>query len=828
MTKKTVLLALLLTAISASSAILYEGILDNGLRYFIYSDEEMATSSFNVYVNTGSNTEAIYGGAGISHYVEHLVAGGSTKFNDEKSYNDTLQSIGASMNAYTSNEVTCYFIASSEEFKETAIRTLSEWVLHCSFDSAQVAREKGVIEKEIIMYDTPSNNIYYDYAEEIYKDSPAKYPVTGYLDVFKSITRENVLDYYNRMYVPENMTVVFAGNLDIKETKELIEKHFKSDRRFFKEEKFNEPDYTRAPSIKKINYDIENKKVYVGYYLGYDSKKQRAITDVLSYMLCGNSEMLFEKELISKSKLASSIDIYTENMSGLRSVFTIYFETDSTAESVAEKSQYFIDMINKSDKFKKLFDDAKKRLIANYKFMTLNSFNAVGMIYDGYIKFSDPKYFLKELALLDEVKFEDVQNLVKQYLHEPYVLSAEREKVESYPERKSFKIINFTDEVLSNGNTVRIYNTQNKDYSLMFVSFPYGYKDGSKKGAASFVRGIINEKIETSDFIKKTLSRHFVSVNENNSYIGLKVTSENTKAGLDYLTGLLKDLSFSNESFERQKAMLRNRAKTKDEDPADVAYEDFQRLFVENGDYTVSPSVEEIDAVMKEDIKTELQNMASGNQKIFFWGAYDREKVKEFAKNLFKEKKIFTREIGKYKEFQRDSNNTDNDQSNIFIAYFTNEEFTEKELYALSMFNSFFRGSKSFIHEALRGDNDLVYYGYGYLEENNMVPAFIMNAQTSDEKTERAIEVMEKVFDRISAGDFEDSEIDERKKEQLLRIRFEFTNPERTLISDMTESYSPFKDKKYYLNDKIGWVTKEEMLLAVKKLTKFKSKLIYR
>ncbi|MGE3062653.1 MAG: M16 family metallopeptidase [bacterium] len=185
MTKKMILFISTFMTITLFSGTLCEGILDNGLRYFIYSDEEMATSSFNVYVNTGSNTEEQYGGAGISHYVEHLIAGGTTPFNDEDGYNDTLQAIGASMNAYTSNEVTCYFIASSEEFKETAIRTLSEWVLHCSFDSVQVNREKGVIEKEIIMYDTPATNIYYSYADEVFKDSPASYPVTGYLNVFK-------------------------------------------------------------------------------------------------------------------------------------------------------------------------------------------------------------------------------------------------------------------------------------------------------------------------------------------------------------------------------------------------------------------------------------------------------------------------------------------------------------------------------------------------------------------------------------------------------------------------------------------------------------------
>ncbi|MGE3062654.1 MAG: M16 family metallopeptidase [bacterium] len=644
----------------------------------------------------------------------------------------------------------------------------------------------------------------------------------------KKITRENILDYYNRRYVPENMTVVFAGNLDINETKALIEKHFNTERRFFQEVQLTEPDYSRGSFATKRDYDIENKKIYLAYYLDYDSPKQRAVTDILSYMLNGNSEMILDRELWDKSKIANSIDIYIENMSKLRSVFTVYMETDSSGERTALKTDSILKMIGNSEKFKKDFNKAKSALIADEKFKTINSFNAVGMIYEGYIKFSDPKYFLKTSDLLERVEYKDVQTLAKEFFEKPMSLVAEKFSDETYPERKNFKIINFQDETLANGNIVRFYETSNIDYSLIFVSFPFGYKDGVRLGSTAFIQGMLNDKMEKSDFIKKTHSRHYVMVNENNTIIGLKVLSENSRNAIEYISKLLKDVSFNDDMFEKHKATLKNTAKNRKEDPADVASDDFQRLFVQNGEYTIFPSEKDIESVTLEDMKRDIQNMLSGNQKVYIWGNVDKEYARTFAKNLYRENQLFTRKTDGYREFSRDSNNTENNQSNIYIAYFTDEKFTEKELYALTMFASFFRGSKSFIHEALRGENDLVYYGYGYLAEKDMVPAFIMNAQTSEEKTEEAIKVMEEVFNKISSGDFKDDEITKRKNEQLLKVRFEFNNPEWTLMGDISGSYSPFKDKKYYLNEKIGWVTKDDMLSAVKKLTKFKSTLIYK
>lgn len=828
MSKKFLFIAVVLSSTVIFSANLYQGSLENGIKYFIYSDEEMATSSFNVYVNTGSNTEGMYGGSGISHYVEHLIAGGSTPYNDEKGYNDTLQSIGASMNAYTSNDVTCYFIASSEEFKETAVRTLSEWVLHCSFDSAQVAREKGVIEKEIIMYDTPSTNIYYDFAEEMYRDSPARYPVTGYLDVFMSISRDDILDYYKRRYVPENMTVVFAGNLDIKETRALIEKYFGVERRFFMREDVAMPDYSRAPFRVKRDYDVENRKVYIGYYLGKDTKEQRAAAAVLSYMLNGSSEMILERELMSKRKLAGAIDVYANNMAGFRSDFTVYIETDSNGDITAKSADSLIGLIAKSSKFKKDFSEAKARLSADNKFRVLSSFSAVGMIYDGYRSFSDPEYFLETASFLEKVTYEDVQELVKNYFGKPNILVAQKAEEESYPERKSFKIINFADETLKNGNITRFYDTQNTDYSVIYVSFPFGRKDGAKPASSSFVSGLLNEKIARSDFIKKSLSRGSAYITDDATIVGIKTLSKNADAAIDYLSGLFKSMSFDDEIFTLQKTKMLTRAKSMKEDPAEAAGDDFERLFVQNGNYTASPSEGEIEQVTMKDVEADVKNMLSGNQKVYAWGSFNREKVRNFALSLYREKKIFTRAMPGYRLFDRDSNNTQNDQSNIYIAYYTDEKFTEKELYALSVFSYFFRGSKSMIHEALRGENDLVYYGYGYLTVKENIPAFVLNAQTSEEKTDRAVQVMEEVFERVASGDFGDNEITQRKNEQLLKIRFEFTNPEWTLASDISDSYGPFKDRKYYLNEKIGQITKDEMLSAVKKLLKFKSKLVYR
>ena len=144
---RTMLAVLLLVGApwGSSSAVTVER-LENGLQVAVEENHAAEVVAIRIYVGVGSAFEGPYLGCGVSHYCEHLVSGGTTANRTEEESRRTLAAIGAQVNAYTTVDHTCYHIQCPSAHWETALDLLSDWVMHCALDSAEVARERGVIQ----------------------------------------------------------------------------------------------------------------------------------------------------------------------------------------------------------------------------------------------------------------------------------------------------------------------------------------------------------------------------------------------------------------------------------------------------------------------------------------------------------------------------------------------------------------------------------------------------------------------------------------------------------------------------------------------------------
>ena len=123
--------------------------LDNLCKVAIVPDAASPIVTVRTYVRVGSVFESGHMGSGISHYVEHLVAGGSTTLQTEEDYKQTISLLGGVSNAYTTFDHTSYFINTSPEHLETALTVLYEWMFFSAFADAEVRREQAVITREI-------------------------------------------------------------------------------------------------------------------------------------------------------------------------------------------------------------------------------------------------------------------------------------------------------------------------------------------------------------------------------------------------------------------------------------------------------------------------------------------------------------------------------------------------------------------------------------------------------------------------------------------------------------------------------------------------------
>ena len=125
--------------------------LRNGLTVLIHRNSDSNVALVSVHVKTGSIDEGEYLTAGLSHYLEHVVSGGSTARRTEDEIKDSVKSMGGASNAYTSYDSTVYFIETVGEKSLDALDILLDTVFNCRFDENEVEREKGVILREILM-----------------------------------------------------------------------------------------------------------------------------------------------------------------------------------------------------------------------------------------------------------------------------------------------------------------------------------------------------------------------------------------------------------------------------------------------------------------------------------------------------------------------------------------------------------------------------------------------------------------------------------------------------------------------------------------------------
>ncbi len=168
-----------------------------------------------VWVKTGSIYEQEHVGAGLSHFLEHLVSGGTTATRSEAESNAILGRIGAQTNAGTGLATVQYYVNTTAEHTAEAIDLISDWMLNSVISDDEYVRERDVIQREFQMGQGDPGRIFWKLTQKArYRYHPARHPTIGYLDEFLQITRDEIHAFYKRMYVPNNMLFVVVGDVD--------------------------------------------------------------------------------------------------------------------------------------------------------------------------------------------------------------------------------------------------------------------------------------------------------------------------------------------------------------------------------------------------------------------------------------------------------------------------------------------------------------------------------------------------------------------------------------------------------------------------------------
>src|SRR3954470_19390045 len=198
-------------------------VLPNGLTLIIKRDSSAALASVQVWVKTGSIHEENHLGAGLSHFLEHMLFKG-TERRAGREISATVQAHGGYINAYTTFDRTVYYIDVPSSHTSVAIDLLADATLHSTLPADEIATEKEVILREIDMcLDDPDQRLSQALFETAFRTHPYRQPIIGHRDVFAACTRDDLVGYYRSRYVPNNLVVVIVGDFDPVATRAAIE-----------------------------------------------------------------------------------------------------------------------------------------------------------------------------------------------------------------------------------------------------------------------------------------------------------------------------------------------------------------------------------------------------------------------------------------------------------------------------------------------------------------------------------------------------------------------------------------------------------------------------
>ncbi len=303
-------------------------VLPNGLTVVLKPDPTATVASVQVWVKTGSMHEGEHLGAGLSHYLEHLLFKG-TKRRAGREISTEVQAYGGYINAYTTFDRTVYYIDIPAEHAPVAVDILGDTVLNSTLPADEVEREKGVILREIDMgLDDPEHRLWQHLFESVYHEHPMRQPIIGHRDVFESVTRDQLVAYYEERYVPNNIVVVVAGGFDQAAVDAAIAEYFgTAPRRRLAPVYMPAEPPALTPRLEHLFDDVEIVRGAVAWNIPGLSHPDAAALSVLGLILGHGDSSLLWAAIREKARLVHSIDV-TSWAPGDQGLFYLSFVCD--------------------------------------------------------------------------------------------------------------------------------------------------------------------------------------------------------------------------------------------------------------------------------------------------------------------------------------------------------------------------------------------------------------------------------------------------------------------------------------------------------------------
>lgn len=317
--------------------------LDNGLTVILQRTRSAPVVCVRAMVRAGGIYEKEYLGCGISHLCEHLLAkdalhGGHGPAQQAPA---AVAEIGGQSNASTSMAWTQYYISAAAGKAMDCIDLIAGWMTRSDIHAGDFEREHGVVQRELELgKDDPRRQMWVAHAVDVFGTHPAAVPIIGYMPPLRKLTRQDVLTYYRRMYVPDNMVFVIVGDVDPDAALKRVCKAFAGQSRG------RVPDLSLPPVkplpgvIRTVRPHSELKEVM--QEISFQSiplvHEDLHPLDVLSTVLAGDPASRLPRKLRRDLKLVTAISCGSWTPHWGRGIFNVSFRADPANAEKAEKA----------------------------------------------------------------------------------------------------------------------------------------------------------------------------------------------------------------------------------------------------------------------------------------------------------------------------------------------------------------------------------------------------------------------------------------------------------------------------------------------------------
>ncbi|MBN2294762.1 MAG: insulinase family protein [Pirellulales bacterium] len=393
--------------------------LSNGLTVIVQENHTAPVATVRCFVkNTGGAFESKYLGMGISHLVEHIVAGGATTTRTEKEIEEIVDRFGGATNAYTSNDLTAYFIDCPAGNTMTCIDLIADTMQNAIFEQEAFDREFKVVQRELFDGEANRSRVKWSLINEtIYTDHPAHVPTIGYLEVLKTATRDIALDFYRSRYVPNNQIFVVVGDIKTDEVLDRIARAWigtprsretyipmvadplqVSPREAVREMDGNTYDMALAwPTAKLSSPDLY--ALDVAAYILAEGESSRMIQN-----------LKYDKQLVLSVSSASYTPYFVDGWFGIFA--TAQPETWKKASDaiIAEVYRLREELVSPAE-----LEKAKKQKAAELVFSQQKVQDAAGSLGRGYLSTADPRFDHAYAENIQKVTAEQVRDVARRY-----------------------------------------------------------------------------------------------------------------------------------------------------------------------------------------------------------------------------------------------------------------------------------------------------------------------------------------------------------------------------------------------------------------------------